>query len=68
VIQPDFAIQNRMQIGMVFEKNSSGSDMDFETELITAVTCLIRVFFGYKPDWIEYLDRCTGLGSDRITH
>jgi len=35
--------------------------------LITAVKCLIRVFFRYKPDWINYLDKSTGLGSDRIT-
>jgi len=26
-----------------------------------------KVFFGYQPDWIKYLDRSTGLGSDRIT-
>jgi len=39
--------------------------MDIKTALITAVKCL-RVFFGYKPDWIKYLDRCTGLGSDWI--
>jgi len=26
---------------------------------------MLRVFFfGYKPDWIKYLDRSTGLGSD----
>ena len=24
-------------------------------------------FFLYKPDWIKYFDRSTGLGSDRIT-
>ena len=41
--------------------------MDNQTELITAVKCLIRVFFGYKPDWIKYSDRTTGLGSDQIT-
>jgi len=40
--------------------------MDIQTALITAVKCLIRVFFGYKPDWIKYFDRSTGLGSDRI--
>ena len=40
--------------------------MDIQTALITAVKCLIRVFFGYKPDWIKYFDRPTGLGSDRI--
>jgi len=32
-----------------FRKNSTGSDMDIQTALITAVKCLIRVFFGYKP-------------------
>jgi len=41
--------------------------MDIQTALITAVICLIRGFFGYKPDWIKYFDRSTGLGSDRIT-
>jgi len=41
--------------------------MDIQSALITAVKCLIRVFFGYKPDWIKYFDMSTGLGSDRIT-
>jgi len=41
--------------------------MDIQTALITAVKCSIRVFFGYKPDWIKYFDRFTGLGLDRIT-
>jgi len=41
--------------------------MDIQIALITAVKCLIRVFFGFKPDWIKYLDGSTGLGSDRIT-
>jgi len=50
-----------------FRKNSTGSDMDIQTALITAEKCLIRVFLGYKPDWIKYLDRSTGLGSDRIS-
>jgi len=44
-IQPDSAIQNRIQIGLDLEKNSTGSDMDIQTALITAVKCLIRVFF-----------------------
>jgi len=43
-IQPDSAIQNRMRIGLDFEKISTGSDMDIQTALITAVECLIRVF------------------------
>jgi len=38
--------------------------MDIQTALITAVKCLIRVLFGYKPDCIKYFDRSTGLGSD----
>jgi len=50
-----------------FRKKSNGSDMDIQTALITAVKCLIRVFFGYIPDWIKYLDKSTGLGSDRIS-
>jgi len=29
---------------------------------------LNQSFFGYKPDWIKYLDSATGLGSDWITH
>jgi len=29
-----------------FRKNSTGSDTDIQTTLITAVKCLIRVFFG----------------------
>jgi len=66
-IQPDSALQNQIRIGLDFEKNSTRSDMDIQTALITAVKCLIRVFFGYKPDWIKYFDRSTGLGSDRIT-
>jgi len=41
--------------------------MDIQTALITAVKYLIRVFFGYKPDWIKYFNRSTGLGSDGIT-
>jgi len=28
---------------------------------------LNQKFFGYKPDWMKYFDRSTGLGSDRIT-
>jgi len=40
--------------------------MDIQTALITAVKCFIRVFYGFKPDWIECLDRSTGIGSDRI--
>jgi len=44
-----------------FRKNSTRSDMDIQTALITAVKCLIRGFSGYKADWIKYLDRCTGL-------
>jgi len=28
---------------------------------------LNQSFFGYKPDWIKYSDRSTGLGSDRVT-
>jgi len=39
--------------------------MDIQTALIAAVKSLFRVFF-YKPDWIKYLDRSTGLGPDRI--
>jgi len=50
-----------------FRKNSTGSDMDIQTALITAVKCLIRVFFGYKPDRVKYLDSTIGLGSDWIT-
>jgi len=67
IIQPDSALQNRIGFGLDFEKNSTGSDMDIQTALIAAVKCLIRVFFGYKPDWIKYFDRSTGLGSYLIT-
>ena len=28
---------------------------------------LKQSFFGYKPDWIKYLDRSAGLGSERIS-
>ena len=49
-----------------FRKNSTGSDMDIQTAVITAVKGLIKVFFGFKPDWVEYLGRSTGLGSGRI--
>jgi len=62
-IQPDSAIQN--QIALDFENNSPRSDMDIQTAFITAVKCLIRVFF--QMDWIKYLDSTTGLGSDWIT-
>jgi len=57
-----------MRTGLDFDKIPTGSDMDVQTALITAVQCLNRVFFGYKPDWIKYLDSVTGLGSDWITH
>jgi len=50
-----------------FVKRLTGSDMDNQTALITAVKCKFGVFFWYKLDWIKYLDRSTGLGSDRIT-
>jgi len=66
-IQPDSAIQKRIRIGLDSEKNSSGSDMDIQTALITAVKCLMRAFFGYKPDWIKYLNSTTGLVLDWIT-
>jgi len=45
-IQLDSAIQNRTRIGLDFEKTSTGSDLDNQTALITAVKCLRR-FFGY---------------------
>ena len=41
--------------------------MDIQSALITGEKRLMRVFFGYKPDWIKYLDKSTGLGSDRIS-
>ena len=51
-----------------FRKKSTGSDMDIQTALISAEKCLIiGFFFGYKPDWIKYLNRSTGLGSDRMS-
>jgi len=65
---PVSAIQNRIRIGLDFENISTGSDMDIQTALITAVEYLIRGLFGYKPDWIKYLDSGTGLGLDWITH
>jgi len=65
---PVSAIQNRIRIGLDFENISTGSDMDIQTALITAVEYLIRGLFGYKPDWIKYLDSATGLGLDWITH
>jgi len=40
--------------------------MDIQTALITAIKCLIRVFFGYQPDWIKYLDRSTGLLNENF--
>ena len=40
--------------------------MDIQPALITSVICLIRDFFKYKPDWVKYFDRSTGIGSDRI--
>jgi len=64
-IQPDPAIQNR--IGLDFKKIVTGSDMDIQTALNTAVECLIKVCFRYKPDWIKYLDSATELGSYWIT-
>jgi len=48
-------------------KNSTESDTDVQSALINAVKCLIREFFGHKPDWIKYLDRSAGLGQDRNT-
>ena len=50
-----------------FRKNSTESDTDVQSALINAVKCLIREFFGHKPDWIKYLDRSAGLGQDRNT-
>ena len=50
-----------------FWKYSTGSNLDIQTALITAVKCLISFFFGYKPVWIKYLNKSIGLGSDRIT-
>jgi len=44
-IQPDSAIQNRIRIGLDFENISTGSDMEIQAALITAVECLIRGFF-----------------------
>ena len=53
--------------GTGFRKKSNGSDVDIQIALITAEKCLIKVFFEYKPDWIKYLDKSTGLGSDLIS-
>jgi len=39
--------------------------MDIQTASISAVKWL--GCFGYKPDWIKYLDSTTGLGSDGVT-
>ena len=43
-IQPDCEIQNWNRIGLDLEINSTGSDMDIQTSLITAVKCLSEVF------------------------
>jgi len=50
-----------------FWKNQPDQIWISKPALITAVYCFTRVFFGYKSDWIKYLDRSSGLGSDRIT-
>jgi len=43
-IQPASEFQNPTRIGLDFEKNSTGSDMDIHTALIISVKCLLRVF------------------------
>jgi len=35
--QPDSEFENRIQIDLDFEKHATGTDMDIETALITAV-------------------------------
>ena len=65
-IQPDSANQNRIRIGLDIEKKPTGSEMDIQSALITAVKCLVREFFGYKPDWIKYFESATGLRLDWI--
>jgi len=51
-----------------FWKNSTWSDIGYPNCFDHCSIMLNqRIFFGYKPDWIKYLDRSTGLGSDRIT-
>jgi len=57
-IQPDSAIQNRIQIGLDLEKIAIGTDMDIKTALITAVECLIRGFFRMKTGWDQIFGWC----------
>ena len=54
---PDFAIQ-------------TGTGSDWISKKLNRIrygypNC--QSFFGYKPDWTKYLERLTGLRSDRIT-
>jgi len=50
-----------------FRKNSTWSDMDIQTAIDHCSEMVNQSFFRHKPDRIKYLDRSTGLGSDRIT-
>jgi len=43
--QTRFCNSEQERIGLDFKKNLTGSDMDIQTPLITAVKCLIRSFF-----------------------
>jgi len=64
-IQADSATQN--WIGLAFEKINR-IRYGYPNCIGHCSIMLISEFsFGYKPDWIKYLDRSTGLGSDRIT-
>jgi len=66
-IQPDSAIQNQIRIGLDFEKTQPDQIWINPNCIDHCCIMLNQSFFGYKADWIKYLDRSTGLGSDQIT-
>ena len=66
-IQTDSAIQNRNRVGLDFEKTQPDRIWISKLHWSLQHNAYSEFFFGYKPDWIKYLDRSTGFGSDRIT-
>jgi len=66
-IQSDSAIQNRTGLDWILKKINRIRYGYPKLHWSLQYNASPEFFFGYKSDWIKYLDRSSGLGSDRIT-
>ena len=65
-IQSDSALQNRIRIGLDFEKKLNRTRYGYPKCIDHCSKMFNQSFFGCKPDWIKYFDRPNRLASDRI--